>query len=214
MQDNLEILQKELAHVYWLGGSPCSGKSSIAGTLVETHGLRLYRADEAYFRHEKIVTPERQPVFHKLTHCSAEELWMRPVEQQAAEEITLYREEFPLLLDELLAFPKSPPILAEGAALLPKCVIPLLLERQSAIWVVPTATFQLHHYSNRAWARDVVSECTNPEQAFQNWMQRDIRFAKFVEEDARQQGMQTLVVDGTHSLDENTALVERYFQLG
>ena len=54
---------------------------------------------------------------------------MRLVEQQVAEEITLYREEFPLLFDKLLAFAKSPPILAEGAALLPACVVPLLLER-------------------------------------------------------------------------------------
>ncbi len=214
MQDSLETLQKELAHVYWLGGSPCSGKSSIADALVETYGLRLYRADEAFFRHEKIVTPELQPIFYKLTHYSAEELWMRPVEQQVAEEIMLYREEFPLLLEELLALPKSQPILAEGAALLPECVIPLLLERQRAIWVVPTTAFQLQHYGNRVWARDVVSACTNPEQAFQNWMQRDIRFAKFVEGEARHQGMQTLVVDGTHSLAENTALVEQHFQLG
>ncbi len=130
------------------------------------------------------------------------------------EEIALYREEFPLLLEELLALPKSPPVLAEGAALLPECVIPLLLERQRAICIVPTAAFQLHHYSTRAWARDVVSACTNPEQAFHNWMQRDIRFARFVEGEARQQGMRTLVVDGTHSLAKNTELVEQHFQLG
>ncbi len=81
MQDLFKTLQQELTHVYWLGGSPCAGKSSIADALAETHRLYLYRTDEAFFRHEKIVTPELQPILHKLTHYSAEELWMRPVEQ-------------------------------------------------------------------------------------------------------------------------------------
>jgi len=71
---------------------------------------------------------------------------MRPVEQQGVEEMTLYREEFPLILEELLALPRSEPHLAEGAALLPACVLPFLLEPQRAIWIVPTAEFQLHHY--------------------------------------------------------------------
>ena len=81
MQDQNKILQRELAHVYWIGGSPCAGKSSIADILAATYGLTLYRTDEAYSRHEKVVTPEQHLIFYKLTHCSSEELWMRPVEQ-------------------------------------------------------------------------------------------------------------------------------------
>ncbi len=214
MQDHNKILQRELTHVYWMGGSPCAGKSSIADILAATYGLSLYRADEAYFRHEKVVTPEQHPIFYKLTHYSPEELWMRSVGQQVVEEMMLYREEFPLILEELLALPRSQPILAEGAALLPECVLPFLLEPQRAIWIIPTAEFQLHHYGRRAWAKDVVKDCTNPEQALQNWMQRDIRFARWIEQEALQQGMRVLVVNGTSSLAENTSIVEQHFQLG
>ena len=148
MQDHNKILQRELTHVYWMGGSPCAGKSSIADILAATYGLSLYRADEAYFRHEKVVTPEQHPIFYKLTHYSPQELWMRSVEQQVVEEMMLYREEFPLILEELLALPRSQSILAEGAALLPESVLPFLLEPQRAIWIIPTAEFQLHHYDS------------------------------------------------------------------
>lgn len=114
---NLEILRQKLNHIYWLGGSPCAGKSSIADSLAQRYGFQIYRCDEAFFRHEKIVTLEHQPVFYRLTHLSDEELWMlRPVEQQVVEEIALYREEFPLILDELLCLPRSKPIVVEGAA--------------------------------------------------------------------------------------------------
>jgi 2-phosphoglycerate kinase len=213
MRNQGTMFRRELEHVYWIGGSPCAGKSSLAEILAARYGLYLYQADEAYVRHEKIVTQESHPIFYKLTHSSSEDVWMRPVEQQVEEEIRLYQEEFPLILEELLALPKSQPILAEGAALLPECVIPLLSERQQATWIIPTEEFQLTHYGRRAWAKEVVKTCTNPEQAFHNWMQRDRRFAAFIEQEASRRGMAVMVIDGTRSLTDNTTLVERYFQL-
>lgn len=203
----------ELGHVYWIGGSPCSGKSTIAQALADAYGFQLYHADDAYFQHAQRVTRDRQPVFSKLVHLSAEELWMRPIEQQVSEERELYREEFPLIVDDIRALLRSRPILAEGAALLPECVAPLLLEAHHAIWMVPTPEFQVEHYSRRAWAQDVVRACSNPQQAFHNWMQRDICFAQQVEQAARHLTMRTLVVDGARSLMENTAFVEQHFQL-
>jgi hypothetical protein len=211
MQVNYATVAQDLAHVYWIGGSPCSGKSSIADALVETYSFELYRCDEAYFEHAKIVTPERQPTFHRLIHLSSEDLWMRPVAQQIIEEVALYREEFPLIVKDLLSRPRTRPILAEGAALLPECVQPLLLHPQQAIWIIPTREFQMHHYIRREWAKDVVKKCTNPEQAFLNWMQRDIGFAQKVRDEAARRALQVLIVDGQHSLLENRKLVEHQF---
>lgn len=65
---HLEILRRQLARVYWLGGSPCAGKSLIADSLVQTYGFQVYRCDDAFFRHEKIVTLEHQPIFYRLVH--------------------------------------------------------------------------------------------------------------------------------------------------
>jgi hypothetical protein len=192
-------------HIYWIGGSPCSGKSAIADALVKKYGFVLYRCDEAYYEHCKIITTERQPVFHRLINLSSEDLWMRPVAQQVAEEIALYHEEFPLILDDLLAYPRTQPVLVEGAALLPECVSPLLSSPGRAIWVVPTGEFQMYHYRQRAWAKDVVKACSDPERAFLNWMQRDMAFAHHVRREAVQRALPLLVVDGQCSLVENIA---------
>lgn len=209
----MTIAPYDLAHVYWIGGSPCSGKSSIAQALAETYEMEFYQADDAYVRHAHIVTPDKEPIFSKLVHLSPDELWMRDVEEQFVEELALYREEFPLILDDLLRLPTTRPVLAEGAALLPECVVPLLLEPRQAIWIVPTPAFQVEHYTQRAWAKDVVKFCRDPEQAFHNWMQRDIRFARHVERTAGGVNMRTLIVDGACSLIENQASVEHHFQL-
>ncbi len=195
-----------------MGGSPCSGKTSIAMSLIERYGMTYYDCDQALYRHNEQVTPEKQPVFYRVMRLPPEELWMRPVEQQTAEELAIYREEFPLILADLLAMPKDRPVLVEGAALLPECVAPLIDTPRRAIWVVPTAEFQWEHYSQREWAQGYVRDTSDPRKAFQNWMQRDIQFARFVRGDAEQRGLRAIVVDGQRSLAENIRLVEDHFE--
>ncbi len=39
--------------VYWIGGSPCSGKTSIASILSEKYGLFYYQADNYFDNHLK-----------------------------------------------------------------------------------------------------------------------------------------------------------------
>lgn len=203
-----------LSNIYWIGGSPCSGKSTIAQTLAEKYGWRYYSCDDAFWRHNQVTTPEAQPTFYRVMRLSSEDVWVsRPVAQQVAEEIAIYREEFPMILADLLALPRTQPILAEGAALLPECVAPLLTKSGHAVWVTPTADFQLAHYAQRAWAKDVVKDCSDPALAFDNWMQRDIQFAQFVRDEAQARGFPSLVVDGKLSLAENTAIVEKYLLL-
>ena len=208
-----ETIQQELAHVYWLGGAPCSGKSSVADMLIAKYGWYLYRCDEAYERHISIVTPEDQPVFSQLSTLTGDALWMRPLAQQISEEICLYQEEFPLILDDLLALPKTTPVLVEGAALLPHLVAPHLVACHQALWMVPVPEFQMKYYTQRAWAQEIVATCTYPEQAFANWMQRDISFAAYVAQKALEREFFLIRVDGSHSLEESVEVVERPFQV-
>ena len=205
--------KQQLAHVYWIGGSPCSGKSSTAQALAERFGLRYYNCDEAFFRHASAVTPERQPAFHRVTHYSPEELWMRPVADLLADELAVYREEFPLIVADLLALPVDRPVIAEGAALLPELVAPLLAAQNRAVWMLPTADFQWQHYRQRAWAKDVVKDCSDPEQAFRNWMERDVQFARQVRGQADRLGLPVIVVDGSQGIAAVTAQVGAHFGL-
>ena len=207
-----KTIQRELAHVYWLGGAPCSGKSSVADLLRAKYGWSLYRCDEAYERHIPIITHENQPIFSRLSTLTGDALWMRPLAQQIAEEICLYQEEFPLILAELLALPKTTPVLVEGAALLPHLVAPYLVTYHQALWMIPAPEFQMQYYAQRAWAQEVVARCTDPEQAFANWMQRDIAFATYVAQKTLEQDFFLIRVDGSHSVEEHFELAERHFQ--
>ena len=207
-------LRRYLSHVFWMGGSPCSGKSSVARKLADEYGLRAYHCDEASADHQQRLTIDRQPMLHKWTHSSWNELWMRPVDILLAEAIACYQEHFQLVVKDLLTLPRSKPLLAEGTCLLPGSVNEVLSSRDQAIWIVPTETFQKAHYRDRGpWVDAILSECADPDRAFQNWMDRDAESARWVTRATDELGLTNLLVNGKRSLADNTRLVAEHFRL-
>jgi len=206
--------KERLAHVLWLGGSPCSGKSSIARLLASEGQLRTYHCDDEFPRHQQRITPQQQPTMDKWTTTAWNELWMQPPETLLAEAIAAYREHLAMVVDDLQALPGTAPILAEGTCLLPNEVHALLSHPRQAIWLVPTEEFQRAHYAKRGpWVQELVSQCEQPEQAFQNWMDRDVAFAKWVEQSTGELGLRVVTVDGKRTIADNVQLVARHFGL-
>lgn len=136
---------------------------------------------------------------------------MHPVDYLVAREFAFYREEFEMVVEDLLAMPRSSPILAEGAALLPECVAPLLARRNQAIWVVPTEHFLRTQYARRDWVENILRQCSQPSIAWENWMGRDAAFARQVSLDARERQLEVVEVDGSRSIEHNTEIVARHF---
>jgi adenylate kinase family enzyme len=199
--------------IFWIGGSPCSGKSTVAARLSERFGWAIYSCDDAYYRHQELIAPDRQPVYSRLSKLDGDEVWMRPVPQQIEEELEIYREEFPFILQDLCSRAKREPVIAEGAALLPELLASAEVPADRAIWLVPTPEFQLHHYAHRDWRHDVVKSCSDPEQAWRNWMARDIGFARAVAEQALRFGFRLITIDGATPVDEIVRAVEAHFSL-
>ncbi|MBA3276776.1 MAG: hypothetical protein H0T72_13380 [Chloroflexia bacterium] len=190
----------QLDHVYWIGGSPCAGKTSVATAIVARFGMTSYNCDDAFEIHERIVDPGQFPTLHRLSRHSCDDLWMRPIDRQIREEGELYREEFSLILDDLGNLPSTRPILAEGSALMPELLETLNLPNHRAIWLVPTPELQRAHYARRDWVPTFLAGCTDQAQAWHNWMERDIGFAALVVDRARALGRTLITVDGSQPL--------------
>jgi hypothetical protein len=195
---------RQLDHVLWIGGTPCSGKTSIAKLLTDTYSLQVYHCDEAFDVHKLLMRATR-----KMLSMSWDELWRQPVEILVADVFAIYREEFQLIMDDLQALPQWPPILAEGMALLPDLVAPLLPNPRQAVWVIPTPEFQRERYALRgAWVQDILQQCADPEQAFRNWMERDSVCARIVADEALERGLPMIEVDGRQTIASVAATIE------
>ena len=138
---------------------------------------------------------------------------MQPVESLVQDVIACYREHFTLLLEDIFSLPKRKSLLVEGSALLPAQVRNVLSRPSQAIWLIPSAEFQVAHYSKRDWVRGVLAQCSEPEVAFRNWMERDIRFAQWLEAETSATHLSLLKVDGTRTIEQNAEAVARHFQL-
>lgn len=207
-------LQKLFSQAYLLGGSPCSGKSSLAEKLAARFGLQYYKVDDLDGAHLQRCQPAQQPVMFKYSKMGWDEIWSQPVAQLVADELAYYRERFPFILDDLLHFDLEQPVLLEGAAFLPELVQPFPLKPQNVVFMVPTPEFQVHYYRQRPWIASILEPCRNPAQAFETWMKRDELFGLEVIRQANHLGFPVIRVDGSVDLQGQFDQVSARFGLG
>lgn len=198
-------------HVRWIGGSPCAGKSTIAKQLASTYDLILYHCDDHWDRHSNDSPPHT--TLYQLGQMSPEDLFLRSPEEQLSTEIVCYQEEFIHILSDLAKLPRDKIILAEGAALQPDLVFPVISQLEHAIWIVPTKKFQLQEYAKREWAHSITVQTSNPQQAFDSWMERDIQYAEWIYGRANHLNLSSIVVDGSQSIQQNYEIVRAQFNL-
>lgn len=137
---------------------------------------------------------------------------MQPIDNLVQNVIECYREHFSLILEDVRVLSKNKPLLVEGTALLPREVFGVLSKKSDAIWIVPAPEFQKEKYSQREWIFDILKQCDEPQKAFQNWMERDIKFADWIVNQVKKLNLDLLFVDGSKTIEENATIVAKHFQ--
>lgn len=201
------------AQFYWIGGSPCAGKSSVAAALAERYGMRHIECDRASADRVARMAGRELPAYQELTALSTCERLFRAPEWQAERELAFYREQFEFVLEELAVLPPDGPAIVEGADLLPDLLVRAGISLDRAVWLVPTPEFQTRHYAAREWVAEYLKGCADPKAAFRNWMRRDELFAEQVRGLAANVGGRVIVVDGTVSIEETLRVVVMHLGL-
>ena len=198
--------------VYYIGGSPCSGKSTVAQALAARCGLMYFRADDFLDALIAEGAAAGLPVCGRIRRMMAEETWMRDPEVQCREELAFYAEVHGLLMQRLNAL-ESPAVIAEGACFLPQLMHAAGIAPQRYIAITPSRDFQISRYRERPWVPYVLRDCSDPDAAFANWMARDALFAEEIRQQCVQQGYASILTDGSVCEAERLSQVARYFSL-
>jgi len=197
---------------FWLGGSACAGKTSVARLLAAEHGLTLYSCDDGFEEHRRRADPARHPDFHRLMDMPMEKLWARPVEAQAAELLRFYRDELDMVLEDLQSL--AEPVLAEGVGLLPERIAEICPDRRRVLLLISTPEFRRQAYLKRGpLVRKLLSQCRDPEKAFIRWMERDDKIAQRLAAGARRYGLKVLKINGRQTVEEVARLAARSLAL-
>ena len=105
-------------------------------------------------------------------------------------------EGFDLIVEDLLALPEEPWVLAEGFELVPRLVAPLLIRPNQAVWLVPTPEVRRAAFDSRGSTWDIARKTSDPEKALANLLARDALFTEVVARDAAALGLKVVEVDG------------------
>jgi hypothetical protein len=200
--------------VWWLGGAPCAGKSSIARKLGEWFALDLVHIDDSFDTCASKLDAARHPALSRWTALSWDQRWARPPDVLLGEVVACYREHLGFVLEDVAGRAAGGRhTLVEGSAVLPGDVAPMLGSRAEAVWLVPTREFQAQHYAQRPWVDGIVRQCADPSGAFERWMARDERFAGWLTQEVRGLGLTYIGVDGGRGVTEMAEVVARHFGL-
>jgi uridine kinase len=206
-----QTLQSIFSSSFILGGSPCSGKTTVAERLSKEFDLPYYKVDDHQMRHIKNANPKDHPRMAAYAQMEWDEIWSRPADLQMREEITFYEERFEMILEDLLEYKNNDAVVIEGAAFLPSLLHSWGVPNDKAIFLIPTKVFQIDHYSKRPWIKSILGSCKNPKQAFANWMERDHLFGQEIIKQARSFNYRCIIIDGNSSVDELYTMIKKHF---
>lgn len=202
-----------MVKTYFIGGSPCSGKSTVTEILAKKYDLYYFKVDDFLDKYIDMGASEGRPVCTRIKAMTPEETWMREPMVQFEEELAWYREVFDLVCEEINRIQNVSGIIAEGAAYLPDLMKSMNVPYNQYLSITPTKDFQLFHYSKREWVPYVLQECSDKEKAFENWMERDALFAEDVQQQCKEEGYRSIVNNGEIGIDELVEMVEGHFGL-
>jgi hypothetical protein len=121
-------------------------------------------------------------------------------------------EQFDLLVDDLVALPRKPPVLVEGFTLLPRLVAPLLSRPGQAVWLIPTPEFR-RAADGRGSTWDIPLRTSDPDRALANLLERDRLFTNELLREATALDLPVIRVDFGLSVDDLAARVAEVLDL-
>lgn len=200
-------------NIYYIGGSPCAGKSSVAEILSKKHDLYYFKTDDFLDRYMQTGARKGYPVCRKVTSMNAEQVWMRESLLQCEEEFEIYREIYEFVTADLKQIDWKGGIITEGTAYLPELMKQSGISGVRYISITPAKEFQISRYRKRNFVPLVLEGCSDKEKAFCNWMDRDILFAQEVRRQCHEENYVSVINDGTMELKELADMVATHFEL-
>ncbi len=197
---------------YYIGGSPCSGKSTVTEILAEKYGLYYFRVDDFLDKYIELGVHKGYPICTHIRLMTADETWMREPIVQCEEELLWYQEVFEFVCEDIKKIQNVKGIITEGVAYLPTLMKKAGISANQYLSLTPTKEFQLSHYPKREWIPYILKDCSDKEKAFENWMERDVLFAKDVQRQCVDIGYTSLINNGEMSVEEMVRFVEQHFQ--
>lgn len=203
-------MPRDLTNVYWIGGSGCSGKSSIVRLLEQEHGFTTYHCDDHWGEHQERSNPTDHSGTFRVKAKFEEYLSLPPTEFVEASR-TWFKEHFAMVLEDLDALPKDK-IIVEGVTLESDAVLEVA-DPNKVVFMIASEDFQRANFLKRDMQRTVFQGLPDPEGSFEVFV-RNLAFqTRSLCNHAIELGLKVITTDGKSTLPGNLELVKEHFGL-
>lgn len=199
--------------IYWLGGSTCAGKTTISNILSEKYGFIVYHCDEYLAKHIEKSNAQEHPNLNQVSKISWNDILSMKVEEYLKWTIGLFKEEFKMILEDLYKFSDGSPILVEGVGLLPELINNEISDINHAIWIVADELFYKRHQMERKELFERIKECSNPDQALENYINYDLAMGRYIMNDAKRFGLSAIQIGDDCEIMKKVETISSYFKL-
>lgn len=127
-----------MINTYYIGGSPCAGKSTIAEILSQKYHLYYFKVDDYLDSYTKLGALKGYPICKKTIEMSAEQIWTREPVLQCGKEFKFYEEIFEYVLADLKQINCKNDVITEGTAYVPELIKQLDIPHNRYISITPT----------------------------------------------------------------------------
>lgn len=206
-------IKSKMSSVYWLGGSTCAGKTTIANILSENYGLTVYHCDEYLGTHIDKSNDKQHPNLYKLKKLRWDDILSMQEDEYLKWIIDLFSEEYQMIIEDLSRQINGKPVLVEGINLIPELLKDVIEDGNNAIWLVADDAFYNLHQMHRKELFDRINECSDPEQALHNYMNFDLSFGKYVYNEANRLDLKVMVIENNKNIQENVKVIASHFNL-
>jgi uridine kinase len=214
MDSNPQKAGHNLSHVYWIGGSGCSGKTTVADRIADEYGFAVYHCDEHWDGengHLSRAIPSRHPTTCRLAAMGLKKLFLLPPKEYVDLLFDFHIEDFGMVLEDISSLPKGK-LVVEGVSFVPELVCQVAPPEQ-IISMVAFEEFQRENYLRRDFAQEWFRDYTDPQGVFESFMQANALMARSLYERAKQLGMRVLITDKESTISKSLQVVKEHFGL-
>ena len=202
----------ELSHVYWIGGGPTAGKTTVSNLIAASRNVEVFHTDDAIIRGVffALADPDRHPrTVEFRSHVQAkgmkavlDEFASLPIDDSVRGIRDFAPEVIDLTREALKSRPSHRPIIVESAHVYPE-FMGEVVDRDQVCYLVASDETILSHYHKRVEAA----------QRSENYERSIVARGQYLRETVIEHGFKVLMIDEFRSPDAVAERVIEHFGL-
>lgn len=204
-----------LSHVYWIGGCPSGGKTTVARALLEKKEFLYYNIDEHANNFFERAIVEKHKNFLTIMQTGFDELLMLPDDIWLKTTILSMKECFQMIIADLYKIPNNRPIIIEGADLLPM-LLAEACEQNRVVFINPSYDYLCEYLPKQTWVKNILSQLHDDNYKLlfiKNLIHKYNIFRLYLLEGAEKLNLKVVITNNSESIEENIGIILNHFCL-